>query len=116
MFLVTCDNCGALAEMPDDWVRHGRDWYCPSCAPTLAGRAMSFASAELFKDEDIVGFDRPEDGSEDRYLARRHARPWLSHTAWWWVHNAIAHPLIAFLPFRACFRFHDWTSRRMHGR
>ena len=63
----------------------------------------------------IVGFDRPEDGSAERYAARRAVRPWSAHAFWWVVHNAVAHPLIAFVPRRLCFRFHDWTSRRMHG-
>jgi hypothetical protein len=65
--------------------------------------------------KDIVGFDKPEDGSEDRYAERRKQVPWLSHTIWWFVHNAIAHPLIAVLPIRPLFRFHDWTSHKMHG-
>lgn len=63
-----------------------------------------------------AGFIEPEDGSEERYLRRRQARPWTAHTFWWIVHNAVAHPLIAFLPFRPLFQFHDWTSRRMHGK
>ena len=61
------------------------------------------------------GFDRPEDGSQKRYIERRKVRPWGAHTFWWVLHNAVAHPLIAFLPFTPLFRFHDWTSRRMHG-
>lgn len=61
------------------------------------------------------GFDRPEDGSRLRYIDRRKVRSWGAHTLWWVLHNAVAHPLIAFLPFTPLFRFHDWTSRRMHG-
>ena len=69
----------------------------------------------LKKKEYDPGFDRPEDGSQKRYIERRKVRPWRTHTLWWVLHNAVAHPLIAFLPFTPLFRFHDWTSRRMHG-
>lgn len=61
------------------------------------------------------GFKQPEDGSGKRYADRRAKTPWARHTFWWWLHNAVAHPLIAFVPIRMFFRFHDWTSRRMHG-
>jgi len=61
------------------------------------------------------GFKTPEDGSGKRYADRRAKTPWARHTFWWVLHNAVAHPLIAFIPVRFFFRFHDWTSRRMHG-
>lgn len=61
------------------------------------------------------GFKQPEDGSGQRYADRRAKTPWARHTFWWVLHNAVAHPLIAFVPVRVFFRFHDWTSRRMHG-
>lgn len=64
---------------------------------------------------EVLGFDRPEDGSEKRYRERRTKRPWGAHTFWWVVHNAVAHPLIAVFPKRRFFQFHDWTSRKMHG-
>jgi hypothetical protein len=63
----------------------------------------------------IAGFDRPEDGSERRYTQRSAERPWAAHTFWWLVHNVVAHSLIAVVPRRPCFDFHDWTSRKMHG-
>lgn len=66
--------------------------------------------------EDDGPFSRPEDGSGERYVERRSSVPWATHTLWWVVHNAIAHPLIAFLPIGPAFTFHDWTSRKMHGR
>ena len=62
----------------------------------------------------VKGFDRPEDGSGDRYRERRLERPWASHTFWWIIHNTVAHPLIT-IPWRPFFQFHDWTSRKMHG-
>lgn len=65
--------------------------------------------------QEEFGFKKPEDGSEKRYDDRRARTPWARHTFWWWLHNAVAHPLIAFVPVRFFFRFHDWTSRRMHG-
>ena len=52
---------------------------------------------------EIRGFAEPEDGSEQRYLARRAVRPWTAHTFWWVVHNAISRPLIAFFPVRVFF-------------
>jgi len=61
------------------------------------------------------GFKKPEDGSGQRYADRRAKTPWAKHTFWWVVHNAVAHMLIAFVPIRPFFKFHDWTSRRMHG-
>ena len=69
----------------------------------------------------MFGFDRDEDGSEERFRERpvlweesRHGA--LYHYAWWIVHNLIAHPLIAVLPLRPLFRFHDWTSHHMHNK
>ena len=32
---------------------------------------------------------------------------------WWLTHNAIAHFLIAFLPFKLFFNFHDFTSKKI---
>lgn len=66
--------------------------------------------------EDEVAFSRPEDGSEKRYVERRREVPWTKHTLWWIIHNAVAHPLIAFVPIHETFQFHDWTSRKMHGK
>jgi hypothetical protein len=62
-----------------------------------------------------VGFERPEPGSRERFAERRASQPWAAHTFWWIVHNAVAHPLIAFAPRASTFRFHDWTSYKMHG-
>jgi hypothetical protein len=61
-------------------------------------------------------FTKPEDGSEARYDKRKAERPWLKHTAWWFVHNCVAHVLIGILPLKPFFEFHDWTSRKMHGK
>ncbi len=69
----------------------------------------------------MFGFDKPEDGSAERFAARKplfeaaferlpHARYYL----WWLVHNCVSHPLIGVAPIRRFFAFHDWTSRRMH--
>lgn len=73
---------------------------------------------ELDADREIqeeFGFNKPEDGSEERYKKRQLDVPWAAHQFWWFVHNNIAHPLIGVLPIRVFFRFHDYTSRRMHG-
>lgn len=61
------------------------------------------------------GFNDTEEGSQERYQRRQKIVPWSKHTVWWFVHNCIAHPLIGILPVRTAFRFHDWTSLRMHG-
>ncbi len=60
------------------------------------------------------GFMHVEDGSEERYHDRVREVPWAKHTFWWVIHNAVAHPLIALFPKRLAFRFHDYTSRKMH--
>lgn len=63
-----------------------------------------------------LGFSEPEDGSEARYNKRKTEHPWWKHTGWWLVHNCISHVLIGVLPLKPFFQFHDWTSRKMHGR
>lgn len=65
---------------------------------------------------EVVGFDQPEEGSKDRYDKRRAEQPWAKHRFWWLVHNTVSHPLIGLVPWRPMFRFHDWTSKKMHGR
>lgn len=40
---------------------------------------------------------------------------WLRYGFWWLIHNVPAHLLIAFLPFKPCFDFHDWTSRKLNN-
>lgn len=62
-----------------------------------------------------------ENGSEERYHARikKHEDAYgdrQRHLIWWIVHNAIAHPMIAFMPFTFAFRFHDWTSAKINVR
>lgn len=61
-------------------------------------------------------FSAPEDGSQQRFEDRKRDVPWFTHTAWWLVHNCVAHMLIGFLPFGPLFKFHDWTSKKMHGK
>jgi hypothetical protein len=94
-----CVLCGKTADVFDlEWV-DGRFRHPGGACPNV-----------------IVGFDAPEDGSQGRYVKRRAERPWTAHTFWWVVHNAVAHPLIAVLPIKPLFSFHDWSSRKMHGR
>lgn len=70
----------------------------------------------------MFDFEKPENGSEDRYYDRittwktqtQHL-PKVKHWGWWFVHNVIAHPLIGLLPFHFAFEFHDWTSRKLNG-
>lgn len=77
----------------------------------MGGNAIS----ELTDAANNFGFTKPEDGSQERYIERRKKRPWVAHTFWWVVHNAVAHVLIGFLPLKPFFTFHDYTSRRLHG-
>jgi hypothetical protein len=91
----------------------------------------------------MFGFDKPEDGSEDRfhermqnwkegtpekvsvvepkveetYSAPKIVRriPLVQHYFWWMIHNLVAHPMIGLLPIKVSFRFHDWTSHKLNG-
>lgn len=68
----------------------------------------------------MFDFDRPEDGSEERYHDRIEAAEdqpagKIKHHGWWLVHNCIAHPLIGIAPHKMTFDFHDWTSRKLNG-
>lgn len=115
MRVVECSMCGAEefgSARPTGWHIEPGGNLCPSCA------AVSQASSQgsVANSSESVGFERPEPGSRERYIARRKVRPWTAHTFWWFVHNAIAHPLIAIAPVKLFFRFHDWTSYRMHGK
>jgi hypothetical protein len=77
--------------------------------------------------QEEFGFDKPEDGSERRFVfsqakqgikppwMKQTAAPWLRHRFWWITHNLFIHPLIAVYPCRTTFTLHDWSSRRMHG-
>ncbi len=89
-----------------EWLELGGNHYCPA---HLDGAAVTDS-------HDARGFTEPEDGAGERYRTRRSERPWIQHTFWWIVHNVVAHPMIGLFPLRICFAFHDWTSRRMHGR
>ena len=113
MQLVECSRCDASTMM--GWAKNevwhldraGLEYLCPKCIavspPTTAA-------------EERVGFERPEPGAQERYDERRKTQPWSAHTFWWIVHNAVAHPLIALIPRKPLFRFHDWTSYKMHGK
>jgi len=84
-------------------------------SPAVTASLLQEAQRRAHSTKDVVGFDRPENGSGDRYQERKAKRPWASHTFWWVVHNVVAHPLIGLLPIRPFFNFHDWTSEKMHG-
>jgi hypothetical protein len=123
MFVITCAFPGCDARFmpgfsdaggdPDSWLELADDRVvCPEHRERAANHLKK---SDLHPDQREHGFGAPEDGSGERYAMRRETRPWLAHTAWWLVHNCIAHPLIGVLPRRPAFRFHDWTSRKMHG-
>ncbi len=69
----------------------------------------------------MFGFNRDEDGSAERFYDRRDkfdtlykTLPRARYYAWWVIHNCVSHPLIGLLPIGKTFKFHDWTSRKMH--
>lgn len=66
----------------------------------------------------MFGFDKPEDGSHERFgqrlnQFRKKGINLAVHHAWWIIHNAVAHPLIGFLPIKSTFKFHDFTSNKI---
>lgn len=42
--------------------------------------------------------------------------PLVRHYFWWLVHNIPAHLLIALVPMKFAFDFHDWTSKKLSGK
>ena len=88
----------------------------------------------------MFDFDKPEDGSEDRfhervenwktctykvvsvvpeeeYAAPKVTRriPLVQHYFWWLIHNLVAHPMIGVFPIKKSFQFHDWSSHKLNG-
>lgn len=47
---------------------------------------------------------------------RQRGIPVVYHHFWWLTHNAVAHPLIAILPIKPLFDFHDYTSGKINGK
>jgi hypothetical protein len=138
-----CAGCGADTII-FDLTRTKRGYFCKACQdkvideiakdPAIQEAARQFAEAREKSEtkkhplQREFGFDKPEDGSERRFVfdavkngeampgtAQKVTVPWVKYRLWWFVHNAVAHPLIAVAPRRIFFRFHDYTSRRMHG-
>lgn len=105
--------------------------YCPPCAQARFALPKSEAEVPPKKEyhplQKEFGFNAPEDGSAIRYDddLQSHGAwihdgvkavvPWLQFRFWWWLHNCVAHFVIGIVPITATFRFHDYTSRRMHG-
>lgn len=67
----------------------------------------------------MFDFDKPEDGSQQRFDERlannMHPAKRIKHLGWWVVHNCVAHMCIGLMPMRWAFDFHDWTSRRLNA-
>lgn len=110
-------------HVPLTFNEHIQETAVPAGAPKENNPFFKNALQEEF------GFDKPEDGSERRFVftaAKQGEKPpwqsqpvtvpWVKFRFWWVVHNAFAHPLIAVAPRRTFFRFHDYTSRKMHGK
>ena len=60
--------------------------------------------------------DRLERFEERRTgIGRRTILPKLTHAVWWFLHNAVSHPIIAIAPIKPAFDFHDYTSDKING-
>jgi DNA-directed RNA polymerase subunit RPC12/RpoP len=125
-----CAGCGEDTII-FDLTRTKRGYFCKKCQdkvieeiakdPKIQEAARVFAesrpdSTAKHPLQQEFGFDKPEDGSEHRYRVRQTQVPWVKHIFYWWLHNVVAHSLIGIAPRRTFFRFHDWTSRKMHGK
>lgn len=127
MVSVKCEVCGK-SEIIWDMTKTSTGYVHPACwneMPTPPNGAPRRKTTHDETAADAVetaaavharGFDGPEDGSQRRYNKRNAERPWVTHRFWWLVHNAVSHPLIALVPLKPMFDFHDWTSRKMHGK
>lgn len=47
---------------------------------------------------------------------KKQKMPLWQHHTWWFLHNAVAHPMLGIAPSKLTFRFHDWTSRKLMGK
>lgn len=139
-----CAGCGSNTII-FDLTRTKRGYFCKACSnkvideiakdPAIQEAVKAFAESQAQAEaakhplQRDFGFDKPEDGSERRFVfdAVKHGQsmpwqdqkvtvPWAKFRFWWLVHNAVAHPLIAIAPRRTFFQFHDYTSRKMHGK
>ena len=140
MYFARCIKCGTLDGPSPRKLREG-GWdldvigddgiadaaLCPKCVPGYKAPVVT-AKPELHPLQKEFGFTAPEDGAYARYDDDLYARgaffvaagtkaivPWIQYRFWWWLHNCVAHMAIGLLPIATTFRFHDWTSRRMHG-
>jgi hypothetical protein len=138
-----CAGCGSDTII-FDLTKTKRGYFCKQCQekvideiakdPAIQAAVIEFNKAREQRDAEKhplqkeFGFDKPEDGSERRFVHsavkngqsmpwqdQKVTVPWVKFRFWWWVHNVVAHSLIGVLPRRTFFRFHDYTSRKMHG-
>lgn len=121
MISVKCASCLLnvdLFETVRVTMRDIKGYVCESCYPHVLQQhgLRSTPSAPVEEEDEPPAFTEPERGSEGRYAKRKTKVPWVQHTMWWVIHNCVSHPLIGVLPFRPFFRFHDWTSVKMHAR
>jgi DNA-directed RNA polymerase subunit RPC12/RpoP len=138
-----CAGCGENTII-FDLTRTKTGYFCKKCSdkvieeiakdPKLQDAVKAFAESRPEATgrhplQREFGFDKPEDGSERRFVfnAVKHGErppgvtqpvtvPWVKYRFYWWLHNVVAHSLIGIAPRRTFFRFHDWTSRKMYGR
>ena len=78
---------------------------------------------ELHSEEEVPEESPYTVASQERFYARIeiHKRrgtilPRTTHALWWFVHNAVAHPLIGVAPIEPFFKFHDYTSDKINGK
>jgi len=67
-----------------------------------------------------VNLDTEQEGSAERFehrlsVFREKKMSIARHNMWWFIHNAIAHPMIGIIPCKKTFAFHDWTSKKING-
>lgn len=83
---------------------------------------------EMYKEEDdelrerlstsIGRFEhRLENFEESREkIGKSTILPKTTYAMWWFLHNGVAHPIIAVMPIKAAFDFHDYTSDKINGK
>lgn len=95
---------------PRPRLRHAALWLLHNCvahpllavAPGIVTRDLHDLSSDWLNHQFSNGATAPVPKPGDR--------------AWWFLHNAVAHPLIGVLPSKWTFAFHDESARRMKTR
>lgn len=76
--------------------------------------AYQFLGARMFVDLRNKGIRFTNEDFRETVADNAKYVGYAVHAFWWVTHNAVAHPLIAFLPIKPTFRFHDYTSDKIN--